>query len=138
MGKICINERLRELRIKSGYTQRQIAKILNIDRSTYSYYEIGKTMPDITVLLKLSKIFNIPISEMLEDENIPENVADSGVKNHYYHSKKNASHIYELSSEEKDLVGTFRVCSLEEQNAILKLVKQHTAEKNDPNAENTD
>lgn len=48
MMKIRINERLRELRIKSGYTQSQIAKILNIDRSTYSYYEIGKTTPDIS------------------------------------------------------------------------------------------
>ena len=66
--KIHINERLRELRIKSGYTQVQIAKILNIDRSTYSYYEIGKTTPDVTVLITLAKVFNIPIENLLSDE----------------------------------------------------------------------
>ncbi|NLJ30820.1 MAG: helix-turn-helix transcriptional regulator [Clostridiales bacterium] len=127
--KICINERLRELRVKSGYTQYQIAKILSIDRSTYSYYEIGKTMPDITVLLKLSKIFNLPINELLEDEVSPENIADSGIKSHYYHSKKNASHIYELSGREKDLVGAFRVCSSEEQDKILEFIQEQTSFK---------
>lgn len=138
MGKICINERLRELRIKSGYTQYQIAKILNIDRSTYSYYEIGKTMPDINVLLKLSRIFNIPINEMLADEDVPENVADSGMKSHYYHSKKNASHIYELSSKEKDLVGAFRVCSQEDQNDVMEFVKNQIMNKNNSHPQNTD
>lgn len=138
MRKICINERLRELRIKSGYTQYQVARILNIDRSTYSYYEIGKTMPDITVLLKLSRIFNIPINEMLENETVPENVADSGAQNHYYHSKKNASHIYELSSKEKDLVGVFRVCTPKEQNAIMEFIKNQSFSISTPDEENMD
>ena len=109
MGKICINERLRELRVKSGYTQYQIAKILNIDRSTYSYYEIGKTMPDINVLIKLSRIFNIPINELLADEESHEGVSDSGATSSFLQSRKNSSHIYELSNREKDLVGSFRV-----------------------------
>jgi transcriptional regulator with XRE-family HTH domain len=111
------------LRLKSGYTQSQIAKILNIDRSTYSYYEIGKTMPDITVLLTLSRIFNIPINEMLANEDVPEYVSDSGSAISFMHSKKNTSHIYELSNREKELVGTFRVCSAEEQDKILLYIK---------------
>lgn len=86
--KIRINERLRELRIKSGYTQNQIAKILNIDRSTYSYYEIGKTMPDVSALMILAKVFNISINELLEDESRPHSVADSGIRSDYVHGKK--------------------------------------------------
>lgn len=124
MEKICINERLRELRIKSGYTQYQIAKILNIDRSTYSYYEIGKTTPDINVLITLAKIFNIPINEMLADEEVPANVADSNAPR-FYRNKKNTSHIYELSNKEKELVGSFRVCSPEAQERILEFVKNN-------------
>ena len=65
MPKSLINAKLRELRVKSGYTQHQIADILNIDRSTYTYYETGKTSPDITVLAKLSKIFNVSIDEQI-------------------------------------------------------------------------
>lgn len=121
--KIRINERLRELRIKSGYTQNQIAKILNIDRSTYSYYEIGKTMPDISVLLTLAKIFNISISELLADEAGPYSVADGGVQTDYVRGKKNSSHIYELSPKEKELVGLYRACPEEQKKALFNLLK---------------
>jgi transcriptional regulator with XRE-family HTH domain len=121
--KIRINERLRELRIKSGYTQNQIAKILNIDRSTYSYYEIGKTMPDVSALIILAKIFNISISELLADESGPSAVADSGVKSSYMRGKKNSSHIYELSSSEKELVGLFRACSEDQKEKLLATLK---------------
>ena len=123
--KIRINERLRELRIKSGYTQNQIAKILNIDRSTYSYYEIGKTMPDISVLLTLAKIFNISISELLADESGPYSVADSGAKSDYVRGKKNSSHIYELSPEEKELVGLYRACPEEQKRELLYSLKSN-------------
>lgn len=123
VGRICLNERLRELRVKSGYTQHQIAKILNIDRSTYSYYEIGKTTPDITVLVKLSKIFNIQINELLADESLPDGVSDSGASPSFLQSRKNSSHIYELSTREKELVGLFRVCTLEDQDFILQKTK---------------
>jgi transcriptional regulator with XRE-family HTH domain len=110
------------LRIKSGYTQSQIAKILNIDRSTYSYYEIGKTMPDVSSLLTLAKIFNISISELLADESNPKmmkKLSDSGIRMDYISGKKNISHIYELSSTEQELVGIFRTCSENQQKEII-------------------
>jgi transcriptional regulator with XRE-family HTH domain len=129
MEKLCINERLRELRVKSGYTQYQIAKILNIDRSTYSYYEIGKTTPDITVLMTLSRIFNIPINEMLADEDVPGHVADSGGTPTFLHSKKNTSHIYELSNREKELIGVFRVSAPEAQEKVLAYLKNNISNK---------
>lgn len=121
--KIRINERLRELRIKSGYTQNQIAKILNIDRSTYSYYEIGKTMPDVSALILLAKVFNISISELLAEESSPSSVADSGAKSNYIRGKKNSSHIYELSPLEKELVGLFRACSDDQKEKLLASLK---------------
>ncbi len=51
---------LRTIRLNCGYTQQAVAKNLGMDRSTYSYYEIGKTLPDIIVLKKLAVIFDIP------------------------------------------------------------------------------
>lgn len=41
-------------------SQQQVADRFKIDRSTYTYYEIGKITPSISMLLKLSKIFNTP------------------------------------------------------------------------------
>lgn len=121
---------MRELRVKSGYTQVQIAKILNIDRSTYSYYEIGKTSPDISVLITLSKVFNIPINDMLADEGTPEVVADSGPKSNFLYSKKNTSHIYELSENEKVLVGAYRACSAEQQKNLLSYINEKILKNN--------
>ncbi len=122
--KLRINERLRELRVKSGYTQGQIAKILNIDRSTYSYYEIGKTTPDVSTLMTLAKVFNISIDELLAEESGARAVADPGMRRDYVRGKKNSSRIYELSSRERELVGAFRACSEEQREQVVEYLKQ--------------
>ncbi len=128
MFKLRIGERLRELRIKSGFTQSQIAKILNIDRSTYSYYEIGKTTPDVSTLMSLTKIFNISIDNLLADETSQKNLAQKRPAANYLFSKKNPSHIYELSGEERNLVGLFRVCSKKQQAAVLERLSKMAAQ----------
>ena len=56
MASIKIGKKLRMLREKFGYTQQHMANILNVDRSTYSYYETEKTSPDIATLITLSKV----------------------------------------------------------------------------------
>lgn len=117
-----INERIRELRVKFGYTQNQIAKMLNIDRSTYAYYETGKTRPDVTSLLVLAKIYSVSLDELLEDESTPKEVSDHHFVTDYVRGKKNSSRIYELSSEEKGLVGAYRTCTEEEQQKVLEYV----------------
>lgn len=123
MKKVSVNETLRELRIKCGYTQSQIAHILGIDRSTYSYYEIGKTTPDIGTLIKLSKIFNVPIEEMLSEEHRPVPANDAKAPFGFSHGKKNASHIYELSALERDLVRAFRSCTEEIRMEIFSCIR---------------
>ena len=35
--------KIRELREKYGYTQKKMSELLGIERSTYTYYETGKT-----------------------------------------------------------------------------------------------
>ena len=68
LPKLQLMKKLRELRVKSGYTQQQVSEILNCARSTYTYYEIGKSSPDLPTLVKLAKIFNVSVSELLEEE----------------------------------------------------------------------
>lgn len=73
--------------------------------------------------MTLAKVFNIAINDLLADEGTPETVADSGTKSNFIYSKKNTSHIYELSSNEKILVGVFRSCTPEQQQEILSYLK---------------
>ena len=56
---------LRELRKKNGYTQQQMADILNISRSTYTYYETGKSEPSYDKLKILCDVFSIDYNTIL-------------------------------------------------------------------------
>lgn len=47
---------LKIYRKNSLLTQQQVADALNINRTTYTYYETGKTEPSIDTLHKLIKI----------------------------------------------------------------------------------
>ena len=62
---ILLEERLKQLRKSTGFTQQQIAQMLGIDRSSYSYYEMGKTRPSIKILIKLSCIFRVSIDYLV-------------------------------------------------------------------------
>lgn len=57
---------LKYYRHECGLTQQQVADRLKIERSTYTYYETGKTKPDINTLIKIAKVFNISYQKLLE------------------------------------------------------------------------
>ena len=50
---------LRRMRLKCGLTQQAVADALHVNRTTYSYYELGKTQPDFAQLGQLAKIFGV-------------------------------------------------------------------------------
>lgn len=58
-------ENLRFLRERSGLTQKRIAQYLFIDRSTYSYYESGKTQPNLKVLTRLADLYSVSIDDLV-------------------------------------------------------------------------
>ena len=56
---------IKEYRIKRGYTQEQIAKLLNIKQNTYSNKENGKRAFTIEEIRKLKRILNTTYDELL-------------------------------------------------------------------------
>ena len=58
-------EKLKELRHAAGFMQNQIAVLLGVDRSTYAYYETGKTVPSITSLQKLCSLYSVPMDTFI-------------------------------------------------------------------------
>lgn len=50
---------LRNLRLANGYTQDQLAHQLGVSRSAYTYYESGKTSPDLLKLRFLAGLYQI-------------------------------------------------------------------------------
>lgn len=63
-------ERIKELRMKKGLSQAQLAKILNIDRTTINKYESGKNKPNRYVE-KLADLFGVSADYILglDDKN---------------------------------------------------------------------
>lgn len=53
------NERMRKIRIEQGYTQKEIAKLLNISQSTYSKYERGKSIIPTKKFVDFCKITKV-------------------------------------------------------------------------------
>ncbi len=65
-----LGERLKRLRLENNFTQKHVADALNIDRSTYTYYENGKTEPNYTSTIKLARIFNVSVQEIITGEKV--------------------------------------------------------------------
>lgn len=49
------------IRKQKNLTQTQIARLLNIEQSTYSGYETGKSKPDIETLKKIADFYDVSI-----------------------------------------------------------------------------
>ena len=114
-----LNQRLKHFRTTSGLTQQQVADVLGLDRSTYAYYESGKTTPDIKSVNKLLKIFNISYYELMEEQDpTTVNVANDDSQD----DEEDKLHIYDLSKPEKRLVIYFRVLSPNQQKDLLKSI----------------
>lgn len=60
--------KLKELRKKKGYYQKDLAKILNVSPSTIAMYETGKTQPSPEILSSMSVLFNVSIDYLLDNE----------------------------------------------------------------------
>ena len=55
---------LKRVRDVVGLTQQNVADALELDRSTYSYYETGKTEPNIRGLKILARLYKLTIDDL--------------------------------------------------------------------------
>lgn len=56
---------LKELRLKSGLTQKQLAAQMGVTKSLISFYELQERVPSPSVLVKLSTIFHVSTDYLL-------------------------------------------------------------------------
>ncbi|ENQ3107353.1 helix-turn-helix transcriptional regulator [Bacillus cereus] len=66
-----IGEKIKHLRLINKMTQEDVANQLFISRQVISKWELGNSLPNLTNLLALSKLFNVSIDSLLkEDSNL--------------------------------------------------------------------
>ena len=63
-----ISKNLKILRENSGYTQRQVADFLGLNRSAYANYEAGERVAPLPVLEGVAKLFGVDVSVLFEAE----------------------------------------------------------------------
>ena len=57
---------IKNARLKKGYTQSQLAELLNVSNKTISKWETGRGYPDITLLAKITTILKLDYEELLQ------------------------------------------------------------------------
>lgn len=103
---------LRWLRERNNFTQAQLANALNLDRSSYSYYELGQSMPNVASLKKIKRIYNVSLDDLLT-EDFAENLGRKGKVIHDLDDKR-----------EKQLLIYFRSFGQENREKSLSYMKE--------------
>ena len=114
---------LKHCRENAGLTQAQMSNAFNMERSTYAYYECGKTNPSGAFILKAAKFLNLDYRVFLEaiaddifDED--EDLSTSSAYSWETHRKT-----YELAKQEQKLINSYRAMPKEKRNEIDNICK---------------
>ena len=76
-----LSENLKTLRNKTNCTQMTLSEVLEIGFRTYVRYEAGERDAPVSVMVKLAKLANISLDQLLTTKIVPEDLNTSGLEN---------------------------------------------------------
>lgn len=62
MGFFDMKWRLVACRVQNGYTQREVAELIDVSEKTLVSWESGKTAPNMDKAQRLSEVYGIPLA----------------------------------------------------------------------------
>lgn len=60
--------KLKEIRKRHGFTQKQVANLLDMTESGYGFYEQGSRAPSVAKLQKLAEEYGVPLDYFTSDQ----------------------------------------------------------------------
>ncbi len=73
-----IGKKLKDARMRTGFTQEAVAEKINVSRQTISNWENEKSYPDIISVIELSNLYSISLDDLLKgDEKMMEHLEES-------------------------------------------------------------
>ena len=69
------NDNLKEARLRSGLSQKEVAENIGVAKSTYSLYESGNREPNVQTIKKISDALDVSADELLGLNTEPDTVA---------------------------------------------------------------
>ena len=122
-----LSEQLKIIRKANKFTQQGLADAIGIERSTYASYETGRNKPDVILLSKIAKVFDVSSDFILEiDTTVPLNVEDISVQ---YKKKSGNKLVSTLSKEEKSVLAKYRLLSDDKKTELVDFLEKNTALK---------
>ncbi len=122
-----LSEQLKIIRKANKFTQQGLADAIGIERSTYASYETGRNKPDVNLLSKIAKVFDVSSDFILEiDTTVPLNVEDISVQ---YKKKSGNKLVSTLSKEEKSVLAKYRLLSDDKKAELVDFLEKNTALK---------
>ena len=121
---------LKTLRKENGLTQQQVADYLHLDRSSYAYYESGRTKINIDILIRLAQFFQISLA-MLVGEELPTQLRDGSSEENLETALVNesVSRFSQLTRDEQYLVILYRSGTPEQRLDLLEQANTLTEPK---------
>jgi transcriptional regulator with XRE-family HTH domain len=56
---------LKACRVNRNLTQAEAAKALGVTEDTLANYEAGRTFPDVRVIKKIERLYNVPFADII-------------------------------------------------------------------------
>lgn len=109
-----LHEVLKMLRLNSRMTQKQVAEMLNVDRSTYTYYETGKIKPNVDTLVKLCNIFSVSMDMLTEINGKNLAILKKNLEERLS-SGENSQVVESLNLQEQQILLLFKLCKNKEE-----------------------
>lgn len=106
-----VHEKLKTLRERFGFSQKDLADLLGVDRVTYITYEKGKADVPYPKMIQLARLFGVPMDQMIAEDGIT-------VMHAYPGNEQEAPYAFDqLTDQERRMIAYFRLrTSIAEEN----------------------
>lgn len=74
---VSLGDRIRQLRLGRGWSQRHFAAYANLSFSQVSKYESGTHLPPLRTLIRIARTFGLPLDALLPDTELPADSLDA-------------------------------------------------------------
>ena len=132
MGYLLSNK-LRALRKNRNLTQTDVGNYLNMSRQGYAHYENGHQTPDYEILIRLAKLYQVSVDELINKDEIPIELTPLFEINPYIakdEEKVKRRNITVIVNEnEWKLIQLYRKLNEKDQNLLLDNLRKRVKKK---------
>ena len=101
-------DKLIDLRKKNGWSQEELAEMLNVTRQSVSKWESAQSIPDLSKIVKMSEIFSVStdylLKDKIEEKQTAENLTSNDFDNVIKVSMEDANEFLRLKNESSEKI----------------------------------